>query len=81
MPRIKRSDLPRPVLEHLYQQAIARQLSVDDLILLRRWLDTSPEVPHGPWFKRFSTFTLCGEGALPKTFLLAEMVPWGDEVR
>ena len=81
MPRIRRSDLPRQLLEHLYEQALARNLSVDDLIALRHWLDRFPEVPEGPWFKRFPGFTLCGEGALAKTFLLAGMLPWGQELK
>jgi hypothetical protein len=80
MPRIQRDNLPRPLLEHLYEQAAARNLSVDDLIELRHWLDDSPEVPSGSWFKRFPTFILCGDGALPKTFLLAGRLPWGKEV-
>ena len=80
MPRIRRSNLPTQLLEHLYDQAIARKLSIDDLIALRRWLDGSPEVPNAPWFKRFPTFTLCGQGTLPKTFLLPGMLPWGEEV-
>ena len=81
MPRIRRSDLPRQLLEHLYEQALARNLSVDDLIALRHWLDSCPEVPDGPWFKRFLGFTLCGEGALAKIFLLAAMLPWGQELK
>ena len=61
MPRIQRSALPKQLLAHLYDQALARKLSLDDLIALRRWLDSSPEVPDGPWFKRFAGFTVCGE--------------------
>ena len=80
MPRVQRSNLPRPLLAHLYEQALARNLSVDDLISLRQWLDSSPDVPDGPWFKRFSSFILCGEGGLPKTFLLAGRLPWGKEI-
>ena len=80
MPKIQRVNLPRALLAHLYEQASARNLAVDDLIDLRRWLDSSPEVPNGPWFKSFAGFTLCGEGALPKTFLLAGRLPWGTEV-
>ena len=80
MPRIQRFNLPKPLLEHLYKQALARKLSVDDLIALRRWLDSSPEVPDGPWFKRLSSFILCGDGAMPKTFLLAGQLPWGEEI-
>jgi hypothetical protein len=80
MPRIQRVNLPKPLLAHLYEQAMSRNLSVEDLIELRRWLDQSPEVPDGPWFKSFDGFSLCGEGALPKTFLLEGMLPWGREV-
>ena len=69
------------MLEHLYEQALARKLSVDDLIELRRWLDGNPEVPEGPWFKSFSSFILCGDGVLPKTFLLAGRLSCGEEVR
>ena len=81
MPRIQRLNLPRPLLEHLYDRAFVREISMDDLIALRRWLDSCPEVPAGPWFKRFVSFTLCGDGALPKTFLLAGMLPRGAEIR
>jgi hypothetical protein len=27
-------------------------------------------VPEGSWYKDFGSFKLCGEGKLPKTFLL-----------
>jgi hypothetical protein len=37
--------------------------------LLAEWLDTQPEVPEGPWFKKFPGMTVCGEGELIKTFL------------
>ena len=80
MPKIQRVNLPRALLAHLYEQAAARNLAVDDLIELRHWLDSSPEVPVGPWFKSFPGFTLCGERVFPKTFLLAGRLPWGMEV-
>jgi hypothetical protein len=35
-------------------------------------METKPEVPERPWYKDFGSFTLCGEGKYPKTFLLAE---------
>jgi hypothetical protein len=35
-----------------------------------RWLDTEPEAPDGKWFRKFSGFTVWGEGAFKKTFLL-----------
>jgi hypothetical protein len=48
--------------------------------LLYHWLATDPEVPAGRWFKRFTSFTLCGEGELVKTFLLPSQAPDGEEV-
>ena len=50
------------------------------LQLLYHWLATDPEVPAGRWFKRFASFTLCGEGELVKTFLLPGQAPDGEEV-
>jgi hypothetical protein len=81
MPRIQRADLPRRFLEHLYEQALARKLRVEDLLVLRHWLDSCPEVPHGPWLKRFPGFILCGACALPRTILVAGGLPWGPEVK
>jgi hypothetical protein len=40
------------------------------MIRLAAWIKTSPRVPHGEWCKDFGTFTLAGEGAIPKTFLM-----------
>jgi len=47
---------------------------------LKRWLESDVEVPSGKWYKRFSNFTLVGEGEFPKTFLTAGMKPYGVEV-
>jgi hypothetical protein len=46
-----------------------RDISREDLLLLRLWLESAPLVPQGEWFKDFGSFKLCGEGPLPKTFL------------
>ena len=37
---------------------------------LKVWRESEPEAPAGLWFKDFGSFKICGEGALPKTFLL-----------
>jgi hypothetical protein len=50
----------------------ARQLE-----LLARWLDKEPEVPEGPWYKRVSCMTVCGDGDLVKTFLTPDQNPKG----
>jgi len=73
-------NLPEGLLQHLLDRIKARQISTDSLARLRNWVDTNPEVPDGPWFKRFETFILCGDGPLAKTFLRPGQAPWGTEV-
>lgn len=80
MPQIQRKDIPRPLLEHLLLRVHDRSIGADAIQSLAAWLDTNPEVPVGCWFKRFPTMTVCGEGALIKTFLTPSQVPFGDEV-
>ena len=70
MPYIDWKRLPRAVREHLEDRVKDRSITADDLIQLTRWIKTNPEVPEGEWCKDFGTFTLAGEGAIPKTFLL-----------
>jgi hypothetical protein len=71
MPKIEAWPLmPPPVREHLVERMRDRNISLADINLLRIWIETRPEVPEGPWYKDFASFKLCGEGKLPKTFLL-----------
>lgn len=72
MPQIETwSRLPQAVRDHLIERMRDRKISLDDLNQLRLWIETRPHVPEGPWYKDFGSFKICGEGALPKTFLLA----------
>jgi hypothetical protein len=80
MPRIQRSNLPRPLFEHLLERIKGRQITADQLGLLAEWLDAEPDVPDGKWFKRFSGMTVCGEGALVKTFLQTGQLAAGVEI-
>ncbi|MEI6072787.1 MAG: hypothetical protein WCS31_13415 [Verrucomicrobiae bacterium] len=80
MAKIQRSDIPRPLLEHLLLRVRERDIDKDAVQSLAAWLDTNPEVPAGSWFKRFSTMTVCGDGALIKTFLTPAQAPFGDEL-
>ena len=52
----------------------------EQIVSLARWLDDEPDVPEGKWFKRFSGFTVCGDGELIKRFLLPGKAPDGHEV-
>jgi len=69
MPRVRRKDLPPALFQHLLDRIQQRQIDARQLELLARWLDSEPEVPEGPWYKRFSGMTVCGEADLVKTFL------------
>jgi hypothetical protein len=80
MPRIRRKDLPPALFQHLLDRIHQRRIDAGRLELLARWLDTEPEVPEGPWYKRFSGMTVCGEGDLVKTFLTAGQKPKGVPV-
>lgn len=80
MPRIRRRNLPEPLLAHLLLRIRERNISHEQIILLARWLDTEPVVPEGRWFRKFTCFTLCGEGELIKTFLLPGQLPDGAEI-
>lgn len=80
MPRIKRHKLPALLLDHLVQRREKWQLSTDDLLDFRAWLDTNPQVLDGKWHKRFRTFFVCGEGSLILTFLPAGRLPEGEEI-
>jgi hypothetical protein len=44
------------------------------------WRQTGPEAPDGPWYKDFGSFKVCGEGKLPKTFLLKRQVAKGQPI-
>lgn len=81
MPRICRKDVPPAVFAHLLDRIQERRIEARQLELLAKWLDGEPEVPTGPWFKRFSGMPVCGENDLIKTFLLPGQSPKGTPVR
>ncbi|MDD5141494.1 MAG: hypothetical protein PHY43_14690 [Verrucomicrobiales bacterium] len=81
MPRIRRHNLPPPLLAHLLDRIKQRNISADQLGLLVEWLDAEPEVPDGKWFKKFSGMTVCGEGELVKTFLQSDQIATGEELK
>jgi len=80
MPKIRRQDLPQQLMDHLADRVGLRQISSDDLIALRDWLDSNPEVPLGDWFKTFENFAICGKGELIKTLLSKTQSPIGEEL-
>jgi hypothetical protein len=70
MPKIRWANLPPTLRDHLFDRVADRQISADDLYKLKLWRESEPEAPEGPWYKDFGSFKICGEGELPKTFLL-----------
>jgi hypothetical protein len=81
MPKIRRRNVPEAILRHLYQRIRERSISKEQLMLFLAWLEAEPEVPSGEWFKKFSDFTVCGEGELVKTFLTPLQLPHGREIK
>jgi hypothetical protein len=81
MPQIATwSQLPAGVRDHLVERMHDRKISLEDLNQLRVWMESTPSVPEGPWYKDFGSFKLCGEGKFPKTFLLAGQVATGQRL-
>ncbi len=80
MPRVRRKDLPPALFQHLLDRIQQRQIEARPRELLARWLDTEPEVPEAPWYKRFPGMTVRGEGDLVKTFLAPGQAAKGARV-
>jgi hypothetical protein len=60
MPKVRRKNVPRALIEHLALRVRERAVPIEDLQNLAKWLDTDPTVPSGRWFKRFAT---CVDGS------------------
>ena len=81
MPKIEVwTRLPLAIRQHLVERLRDRSISLDDLNKLRIWIESSPEVPEGKWYKDLGSFKLCGEGRYPKTFLLADQPAQGTKL-
>lgn len=71
MPRIRWTDLPSALRNHLFDRLRERRITAEDVYRLKLWRESEPEAPDGEWYKDFGSFKVCGEGEYPKTFLLA----------
>ena len=81
MPKIRFSDLPRSLWQHLVERVDERRIPLAELRCLQAWVKTEPEAPEGDWYKDFGSFKLCGRGEYPKTFLIKGMKPYGKEIK
>ena len=80
MPKVRRTDVPPALFQHLLDRIQDRQIQASQLRLLAKWLDTEPDVPEEDWYKRFPGMIVCGKGELVKTFLLSTQVPKGTRI-
>jgi len=80
LPSVRRNDIPPALFRHLLDRIQERRIDASQLELLAKWLDGEPEVPEGPWYRKFSGMTVCGEGELIKTFLLPGQAPRGKQI-
>ena len=80
MPKVRRQNIPPALFQHLLDRIQERRIPASQLKLLARWLDTEPDVPEGPWYKRLSVMTVCCEGELVKTFLVPGQRPRGQRL-
>jgi hypothetical protein len=71
MPKINSwAAFPPAIRNHLIERLHDREITVVELNHLRLWVESSPELPEGEWYRDFGAFKICGQGSLPKTFLL-----------
>jgi hypothetical protein len=80
LPKIRFSDLPRPVWEHILARVAERKISLQDLRRLQDWVKAGPWAPEGDWYKDFGSFTICGTGEFPKTVLTEDTAPFGTRI-
>jgi hypothetical protein len=80
MPKIRWTDLPPALRDHLFDRVREREIAIEDLYRLKLWRESEPQAPEGPWYKDFGSFKLCGEGQYPKTFLLRGQAARGKEI-
>jgi hypothetical protein len=81
LPKIRFSDLPRGLWQHLLDRVQRREISVTDLGRLQDWVKSEPHAPDGDWYKDFGSFKLCGSGEYPRTVLTKNMKAFGEEIR
>ncbi len=67
---IQWAGLPSALREHLFDRLREREITAEDLYMLKIWRESEPDAPDGLWYKDFGSFKICGEGRFPKTFLL-----------
>lgn len=81
MPKIRFSDLPRGLWQHLLERVQERQISLADLSRLQDWVRSEPVAPEGDWYDDFGSFKLCGSGQYLCTVFTKETKAFGEEIK
>jgi hypothetical protein len=81
LPKIRFSDLPRGLWQHLLERVQEREISLADLGRLQEWVKSDPYAPDGDWYRDFGSLKLCGPGEYPRTVLTKGMLPFGKEIQ
>jgi hypothetical protein len=80
LPKIRFSELPRGLWQHLLERVQEREITLAHLARLQERVWSAPQAPEGDWYKDFGSFKLCGSGEYPKTVLTRGMAPFGQEI-
>jgi len=80
VPKIQWTNLPPALRDHLFERLRDRQITAEDLYLLKLWRESEPDAPEGDWYKDFGSFKVCGSGKYPKTFLLRGQAAKGQRL-
>jgi hypothetical protein len=81
LPKIRFSNLPRGVWQHLLDRVQEREITLADLSRLQEWVKSEPQAPEGDWYKDFGSFKLCGFGEYPRTVLSKGMAAFGEKIQ
>ena len=81
MPKIRFSDLPRGLWQHLLERVAQREIGIADLRRLPEWVKSGPWAPEGDWYKDFGSFKLCGSGEYPRTVPTKSMRAFGQQIK
>ena len=80
MPKIRFSELPPALWQHLLERVQQRDVTLGDLQRLQEWVKSGPVAPGGDWYKDFGSFKLCGSNEYPKTVLTKGMAAFGKRI-
>lgn len=80
MPKIRFSELPSALWQHLLERVQQRDITLGDLQRLQEWVKSEPVAPDGDWYKDFGSFKLCGSNEYPKTVLTRGMAAFGKRI-